>query len=397
MKSTKTNGAKRCSLLAIALIAVIGFSFIACSEDGGGSGGGTGGSGSGSGWGSGWIEVKNNPFNKSSFSSILSIAYGNGKFVAAGFCYDDNKPASESWYNQMGYSSDGTTWKIVENNPFPDVEDDSVNVIAFGNGIFVAGGAYNYPRKAKIAYSSDGGVTWSKANQINDLRGKESNVITNIVFGNGKFIAIGRNREGDQTAYSSSDGANWTAISKFPLEFIHNIVFGNGKFIAMGSNATILSDDMTNLAISSDGVTWTGAESDRTFFFFDFTSNIKIAYGNGRFVAVDINGRLAYSTDGITWTDLFLPNGTTSAETYGPFYGLGSHEDSAIAFGNGRFVASHKHGIAYSSDGITWSALETPIKDSLLGSQTINTIAYSDDGRFFAGGGSGIMVYWKSK
>jgi len=388
MKNTKPNGAKRRSLLAIALIAVIGFSFIACSEDGGG--GGTqpnqppGGGGAVSGWGSGWIEVKNNPFNKSSFYSILSIAYGNGKFVAAASCYDDNKPAGEELYVQMGYSSDGTTWKIVENNPFSDF---GVNVIAFGNGKFIAGGEINW--KAKIAYSSDGGVTWSKANQINDLRGKESKNITNIVFGNGIFIAIGDNPEGDHTAYSSSDGANWTAISKFPLSFIHNIVFGNGKFIVMGSS----NGYRRNLAISSDGVTWTGAERGGTAFLFDFTSKIKIAYGNGRFVAVDSNGGLAYSTDGITWTDLFLLDGTTSAEIYGPFIGLGYDLYSAIAFGNGRFVASHKGAVAYSSDGITWSALETRTKDNvLLGT---NTIAYSDDGRFFSGGG--IMAYWKSK
>jgi hypothetical protein len=54
MKSSKTNGAKRLRLLAIALIAVIGFSFIACSDDdggGGGSGGGGGNTGGGGGGG----------------------------------------------------------------------------------------------------------------------------------------------------------------------------------------------------------------------------------------------------------------------------------------------------------------------------------------------------------
>ena len=398
------------------------------SGSGGGGGGGSssggsssGGSGGGSGGGggnasSGWIEVKNNPFNvifntelgETSFgNTIRSIAYGNSRFVATGYCFNDDLHDGEKYYNQIGYSSDGITWNIVADNPFPnffpkDGLSDSVNVITFGNGIFVAGGSYTYrtssvakDNQAKIAYSYDGGITWSIANQINDLKGYEWSGIENIVFGNGKFIAT----DGYGMAYSY-DGANWTVVDT-PRLFgsyyngrisdygsIDIIAFGNGNFVAIGSSNEIGN----NTATSTDGVTWTVGKTALPYSF-SLNRRTKIAYGNGRFVAIDTDGYLANSPDGITWNRLFLTNGTTAAEVWGPFYELGYDWDSAIAFGNDRFVASHIHGVAYSSDGITWSALETPIKDNLFGSISIKTIAYSDNGRFFAGGNSGIMVY----
>jgi len=79
MKNIKTNGAKSRSFLTIVFIAVIGFSFIACSDDVGGSGGGGGGKS--------WKAVPNSPFDTITsdiWESIDTIAYGNGKFVAGG-------------------------------------------------------------------------------------------------------------------------------------------------------------------------------------------------------------------------------------------------------------------------------------------------------------------------
>ena len=86
MKNTKTNRTKRVSLLTIALIAVISFSFCACdilSEDDGSSG-----------------NSQNEPGELFS-SGISAIAYGNGKFVAGGTA------------GRMAPSTDGVTYGIT--------------------------------------------------------------------------------------------------------------------------------------------------------------------------------------------------------------------------------------------------------------------------------------------
>ena len=79
-------------LLITALAAIIGFAMITC-DTGGGGGGGNTPEGNNPGDSKGWIAVTNQPFyfddsnilNDSSsltLSSIHTIAYGNGKFVA---------------------------------------------------------------------------------------------------------------------------------------------------------------------------------------------------------------------------------------------------------------------------------------------------------------------------
>jgi len=123
-----------------------------------------------------------------------------------------------------------------------------------------------------------------------------------------------------------------------------------------------------------------------------------IAYGDGKFVAGGsyyyINytpyysyryDKMAYSSDGITWTA--VPNSI--------FDGIWNSV-MAIAYGNGKFVAgiydlhtdtnreySYSGKIATSPDGVTW----TPIADSIFGTpdNSITAIVY-DNGKFVAGG-----------
>jgi len=88
------------------------------------------------------------------------------------------------------------------------------------------------------------------------------------------------------------------------------------------------------------------------------TSDIKaIAYGGGKFVAGGSAAKMAYSSDGVTWTAVntgtlfdYLYNGETlKAQIRG------------IAYGNGRFVAGSSYGgkMATSTDGITWTAVDS--------------------------------------
>jgi hypothetical protein len=60
---------------------------------------------------------------------------------------------------------------------------------------------------------------------------------------------------------------------------------------------------------------------------------------------------------------------------------------NAVAYGSGKFVAGAGGSIAYSTDGESWTAV-----DSTFGSTHIEAIAYGN-GRFVAGGWNGRMAY----
>jgi len=89
------------------------------------------------------------------------------------------------------------------------------------------------------------------------------------------------------------------------------------------------------------GPQWT-AVANSTF----GTSNISaIAYGNGKFVAGGTDGKMATSTDGKTWTAVVVSSI------------FGTSEISSIAYGGDKFVAGGTAGkVAVSTDGVTWTA-----------------------------------------
>lgn len=109
-----------------------------------------------------------------------------------------------------------------------------------------------------------------------------------------------------------------------------------------------------------------------------------VTYGKGKFVAVGGKGTIAYSADGITWTaveDSKFPE-TSFDGNYIYAIGYGG------ATGNEKFIAGGDEGnMVISSDGVTWEAVE----DSKLGNE-IYAIAYGN-GKFVAGDNGGNMAY----
>jgi len=252
---------------------------------------------------------------------VKVIAYGNGIFVAGGT------------KNSMSYSSDGKKWTAVKSVPTGD-SNATIKAIAYGNGRFVAGGSTD---GSKVIYSTDG-ITWTATDAYalgntlglpNDI-GKRNGVYA-IAYGGGNFVAIGKNN----IAYST-DGITWINKTTSSLGLgsisISAIAYGSGVFVAVGGVTT----KKTDIVYSSDGgITWT-AVTDTTAFDYPYnggTSNAiinAIAYGNGKFVVGGAKGKLATSPDGITWTA--LPDNT-----------FGIPDDSSIgsiAYGNGKFVVA---------------------------------------------------------
>ena len=151
-----------------------------------------------------------------------------------------------------------------------------------------------------------------------------------VAFGNNTFVAVGENG----TILTSGDGHTWAPSESGTTQYLRRVAFGNNIFVVVGTSGTIIT--------SRDGHTWTPVDSGTAEALYG------LVFGNNTFVAVGDKGTTLTSTDGLTWI---------SGSSPGDYF-------SAIAFGNGQFVATGTPydlptylpwSILYSSDGTTWS------------------------------------------
>jgi hypothetical protein len=226
-----------------------------------------------------WTPVADNTawLSYGSGVSIRGIAYGSdgnagNRFVAVGNS------------GKMAYSDDGITWAAVADNKI----ENHIEGIAYGGGMWVAGGESSY---GGMAYSTNG-ITWTAVAEITgrlDSEGlRHSWSILDITYGNGRFVAVGAYN----IAYSS-DGISWETISDDINQFYtYGIAYGNNRFVAVGSSV--------NIAYSADCVTWTAVADDQLSLYLHFGGGSidAIVYGSAgnagnRFV-VGGSGKMAY-------------------------------------------------------------------------------------------------------
>ena len=213
----------------------------------------------------------------------------------------------------VAYSADADTWQT---SSLPGAFNAAgENTVAFGQiTSTVARFVVISDADRDVAYTDNGGATWSITSTALPATGYGE-----MVYGAGKFVAI---NSGTTSAAYSADGVTWTGVTA-PAAFaaVTDIVWGNGKFVAIGGTNGVM--------YSLDGITWVdnalatigGAGTEQ-----------KIAYGQGMFVITSDNTVQVYtSTDGLYWT-VFAINGG----------GAISGGTKAIAFGNpaneGKFV-----------------------------------------------------------
>jgi hypothetical protein len=229
-----------------------------------------------------------------SFPAYGDIAYGAGKFVVV----ENNLGKSSSIY-----SSDGHNWFVGSNS------NVRISALAFGAGKFVGvNDSYN-------GYVSDDGVSWRSASILKDSGYAYFSNLIDIVYGNGKFVAI---QAGGGKLVATTDGINWTWEGVMPLaEYWSSIVYEDGKFVAVGGGGKI--------AVSTDGIDWAevlaGASLDL----------VDLAYGAGKFVALSSSGRAITSTDGADWTESVVLDDDVARGW------------NSIAYGDGKFVAVAGH------------------------------------------------------
>jgi len=187
--------------------------------------------------GTSWTAVTNTTFGT---SYINGIAYGANKFVAVGS------------NGKMAYSTNGTTWTAVTDSKF---STSTIYGITYGGSSgkekFVAVGENN------IAYSTDG-ITWTRATSGYYGGGILSRGLNRIAWGGNKFIAVAS----AGVMLYSLDGINWARIdggtgtgrTQFDtgsLSLIRDIVYGNGRFLAVGSKNVDFLNSTSEMAISN--------------------------------------------------------------------------------------------------------------------------------------------------
>ena len=186
--------------------------------------------------------------------NLISVAYGNGMFVAVGGgVTDKNGPGG-----RILTSADGKDWKELPGWKF------RVHPVLFGNGRFVAGGP-DY----RLLRSTDG-ASWEPGGKIADTAATHFRM---GAFGNGLFVLAGNGRRSEQKEIHwvvvSKDG---TAIEteRTDLPPIRAMTFGSGRFVVVGPDGLRLSStirqgniwehEVREAKVDLESVVWTGKE-----------------------------------------------------------------------------------------------------------------------------------------
>jgi len=347
--------------------------------------------GDGTGWKQSFIKDGGNA------RQIYAVAYGAGRFVALqkgptylqsenGTSWSINSIDNMLWrYVVFGETDGGWTFVAVDDEGMVgiydgtawDVDDGGVNSLshaAFGGGRFVIVGD-------GIKSSGSSEIIWKSTNISSSTK------VSVVAFGDNKFVALSKD---GANAYTSTDGLSWTTVSANAVPAgMTDMVFGSGKFVAVGASG--------KGCWSSDGSSWTG-------FTLDEADNFKaVKYGNNTFLALGAKGSVYKSADGSSWARL----AGNSVATYkhiasggGKFVAvgdsgvsvsidgkdwvrkLGGKNLTGVAFGEAGFAVVGNDGAIFSSaDGNEW-------EDHSVENTAFTSIAFGR-GTFVAGGRTG--------
>ena len=209
-------------------------------------------------------------------------------------------------------------------------------------------------------------------------------VAVGVEPGAGKYARVLKNRANTSSELFSYPKASWIEDpsivddSLITTGVAYNAL--NGKAATSHSHSTedissfgdwaVVSDVNNNIVFKTlNTENWTAVADSK----FGTSGVVGVCYGNGKFVAVGFNGKIAYSSDGINWTAASSPVDVTLVD---------------VCYGNGKFVAVGNQKILYSMDAVTW----TLIPDSGSDYNFAGSVCYGN-GKFVAGGNGGKMAY----
>lgn len=182
---------------------------------------------------------------------------------------------------------DGKTWtKTGEDQPNGGDDGNLLRSIAYGNGVWVAGGWNKW-------WTSSDGKAWT-------LRTHNFGIMQGMAFGGGFFLAS----EMNGAIYKSTDGMAWERVGRANTGKHTELAYGNGTFAAWGADNSVVET-------STDGVTWQrvslgsaaycGGDAFRTVEGC-FVTKSPGAWAPDVFVRAEWKGIILRSVDGKKWT-----------------------------------------------------------------------------------------------
>ena len=234
--------------------------------------------------------------------------------------------------------------------------------------------------------SSRDGRTWENDARWSEVAADDDNVLFNVAFGLGRFVAVGGAAKG--RIVTTRDGVEWRELPA-PRGRVATIVFGRGRFIAghdaellwsadgekfepgekldwpgsvharraawgdgeAGPRCVIIGD--IDLWETRQRVSWRASTEDGTRYTsraLDTPPARDVAYGSGHWVVVGPDGLIESSHDGQTWT-------RREAE--------GGEDFSRVVWTSARFLVSGGKSAWASPDGVTWTKEPRAIPCSL--------------------------------
>jgi hypothetical protein len=232
-------------------------------------------------------------------NGIIGVINSNSLIISSTAPWGTTPAPPKAWPAYTGtfntiYKKVAIDWTTQTSNFATSI----IQSVAYGNGIWVAGGA-----GGQIRTSTDT-TTWTTVTS-----NFGTSIIYSIAYGNGTWVA----GAAGGAMRSSTNGTTWTtATSNFGASTIWSIAYGNGLWVAGAAGGAMRS--------STDATTWTTLTSN-----FASTSIDAIAYANGLWFAGSYSGQMSTSTDTVTWTTVNSNFGATSIRS--------------IAYANGVWLA----------------------------------------------------------
>lgn len=214
--------------------------------------------------------------------SVRGIIHGGSKYVVFG----DS--------NTVAYSTDLSTWGY--SNAIPNVFN--ILSMAYGNGVYVAVGTPTSNTRGSIFTSTDA-ITWTMRTTPTDWDPGDYPI--KVLWSGTLFLIVGSTNAA--RCATSLNGVSWQNQAGLALAFsgllggaiaLLDVVYTGTRFYAV-------TRTYSHAAWSTNGVTWT---YDPSLYYYVGTSTSRIACYGSKIVGYALNGGFVYASanSGLTWT-----------------------------------------------------------------------------------------------
>ncbi len=258
------------------------------------------------------------------YNGALSLAYGNGVFVAVGYgCV---------------VSADGVNWSNVS---LP--AGVRLLSVVHDGGQFVAGGsvagANPWPTDIGAVFTSPDGVFWTRQlnTGVTDTASDDRTAIDRIDFVGGRYIATSST---GNIVLTSPDSSNWSRRD------LDTHLGGSCRSIAHAKGRYMIGTDSHGYFLSTDAVDWEANAGP-----VGMSTRTLVEIG-GEILASGSTGLMFRSRDGFEWT---------------PEAGASHPAIFSLAYGAGRYVGLAHNATYSATDGQGWQRMETDVSGQSSG------------------------------